>query len=57
MVKRRNAAVPQVLIHWSNQTAEEATWEDYELIASKYPHFMGQGGRVGGEENVTDRKW
>jgi len=30
-----------VLIHWSNL---EATWEDYELIASKY---HGQGGFLG----------
>ncbi|KAJ4754640.1 polyprotein [Rhynchospora pubera] len=39
MVKRNNAAVPQLLIKWSNLPEEEATWEDYEQIRKRYPEF------------------
>ncbi|KAJ3685492.1 hypothetical protein LUZ61_014656 [Rhynchospora tenuis] len=40
MVKRNNAAVPQLLIKWSNLSEEDATWEDYEVIKKRHPEFF-----------------
>lgn len=67
MVKRRNVAVPQVLIKWANQDVEEATWEDSETVAKGYPQFIlgdkenSKGGRVSvinhGELGVTVRNF
>ncbi|KAJ4780790.1 polyprotein [Rhynchospora pubera] len=39
MIKRRNAAVPQILVKWLNQPHEEATWEDYTVMQHKFPHI------------------
>ncbi|KAJ4750063.1 polyprotein [Rhynchospora pubera] len=52
LVKRGNAAAMQVLIKWVNQSEEDATWEYYDAIESKYPQFVlrdknnFEGGRV-----------
>ena len=40
MVKKGNAAATQILIHWTNQEAEDDTWEDYHSIAERYPQFI-----------------
>ncbi|KAJ4811165.1 polyprotein [Rhynchospora pubera] len=40
MVKKNNAAAVQVLIKWANQSVEDATWEDYEVLKAKYPQFV-----------------
>ena len=34
VVKRRNQAVAQVLVQWSNSTPKDATWEDATMIRS-----------------------
>nr|GEW55751.1 hypothetical protein [Tanacetum cinerariifolium] len=39
MVKKENTAVVYVLIQWVNGTAANATWETYESIAERFPHF------------------
>lgn len=39
-VKRHNVAVPQALVQWKSQGEEEATWEDYEELAHRYPQFI-----------------
>lgn len=40
MVKKRNAAVAQILVQWRNQTTDDATWEDYESMAQRFPEFI-----------------
>ncbi|GJZ89221.1 putative nucleotidyltransferase, ribonuclease H [Tanacetum coccineum] len=39
MAKKGNIAVVYVLIQWINGTAADATWETYESIAERFPHF------------------
>ena len=36
----------QVLIHWSNILPEEATWENYATIVTKYPDFISLEDKV-----------
>lgn len=40
MVKKRNTADTEVLIQWSNQEIKEATWENYQSIAQRFPQFV-----------------
>lgn len=40
MMKRRNVAITQLLIQWRGQEIEDATWEDYTRIATRYPDFI-----------------
>ena len=40
VVKRRNTAVAQWLIQWRNQSSDDATWEDYEAFAQRFPDFI-----------------
>ena len=40
IIKRRNAAAVQWLIHWWGTTPAEATWEDAEKIESEFPDFQ-----------------
>ncbi|KAJ4789708.1 polyprotein [Rhynchospora pubera] len=40
IVKKRNAAVVQILVKWSNKPMEDATWEEYDKIAATYPQFV-----------------
>ncbi|KAH0694562.1 hypothetical protein KY285_021659 [Solanum tuberosum] len=46
-VKHYYMAKVKVLIQWSNQPPEDATWEDYEFIQAQFPDFvlnpLGQG--------------
>ncbi|KAK6150954.1 hypothetical protein DH2020_015886 [Rehmannia glutinosa] len=40
LVKRNNAAIPQILVRWSHLPDFEATWEDYHTIISQFPHLQ-----------------
>ncbi|XP_070007563.1 uncharacterized protein [Nicotiana sylvestris] len=39
MVKKGNVASVKVLVQWSNLAPEDATWEDYADLKTKFPHF------------------
>jgi len=39
MVKHNKVACVKLLIQWSNLPPEDATWEDYHFIKSKFPDF------------------
>ena len=43
LTKRGNSTVSQVLIHWSDSTPEEATWEDYEDLRTRFPAALAWG--------------
>ncbi|KAL0392815.1 UNVERIFIED_CONTAM: hypothetical protein Sradi_2504300 [Sesamum radiatum] len=49
LIPRNNVEVAQVLIHWSHASPEQATWEDYSEMDSKFPSFdpWGQGSKKG----------
>ncbi|KAL0368374.1 UNVERIFIED_CONTAM: hypothetical protein Scaly_1056300 [Sesamum calycinum] len=49
LIPRNNVGVAQVLIHWSHASLEQATWEDYSEMDSKFPSFdpWGQGSKKG----------
>ncbi|KAL2235731.1 uncharacterized protein LOC105179310 [Sesamum indicum] len=55
VIPRNNVGVPQVLIHWSHSSPEQATWEDYYSMAARFPYFgpWGQGRKKRGG-NVCD---
>ena len=38
--KRGNSAAVYILVQWSNAPKEEATWELYDDIASRFPQFQ-----------------
>ncbi|XP_011072126.1 uncharacterized protein LOC105157414 [Sesamum indicum] len=54
LVPRNNVGVPQVLIQWAHSNPEQATWEDYYVVAAKFPRFdpWGQGTKKGGRDVV-----
>ena len=37
LVKRGNSALVQVRIKWANLPVEAATWEDYDVLRTRYP--------------------
>lgn len=37
MIKKGNKVVTQLLIHWKNTPKEQATWEDYHLLNTRFP--------------------
>ncbi|XP_073109864.1 uncharacterized protein [Elaeis guineensis] len=39
VVKRRNAAVVQILVQWNDSSPSEATWEFWEDIKRRFPDF------------------
>jgi hypothetical protein len=39
IVKRKNQAATQVLIHWKGLSLADATWEYAEEIAAHFPNF------------------
>jgi hypothetical protein len=39
IVKRKNQAATQILIHWRGFSLVDATWEYAEDIATRFPHF------------------
>ncbi|KAL2230104.1 UNVERIFIED_CONTAM: Transposon Ty3-G Gag-Pol polyprotein [Sesamum indicum] len=54
LIPRNNVGVPQVLIQWAHSNPEQATWEDYYVVAAKFPGFdpWGQGAKKGGRNVV-----
>jgi hypothetical protein len=40
VVKRDNVAVPQIFVFWTNLPPEDASWEDYDSIAMRFPQFI-----------------
>jgi hypothetical protein len=55
LVKRGNAALPQVLIKWTNIPEDSATWENWETLKAKFPAVLtwGQVSSHGGEPVVS----
>ncbi|KAL0458179.1 UNVERIFIED_CONTAM: hypothetical protein Slati_0445100 [Sesamum latifolium] len=47
LIPKNNVGVPQVLIHWSNASPDQETWEDYSEVAATFPGFdpWGQGSK------------
>lgn len=61
MVRKGNAAAPQVLIQWAHVPPECATWEDYYVIKSRFPEALlwddeqaQAGGNVTPSSNSAD---
>lgn len=46
LVKKGNAAHVQVLIKWSSLPAHQATWEDYEVLKTRFPSAPAWGQAV-----------
>lgn len=42
LVQQGNSAGVRVLVQWSNLAPEDATWEDYSFLKSKFPGFDSQ---------------
>ncbi|KAK4390227.1 hypothetical protein Sango_2086000 [Sesamum angolense] len=51
---KNNVGIPQVLIQWSHSSPDQATWEDYKEIVTKFPGFdpWGQGSKKWGGMSV-----
>jgi len=43
LVKRGNAAIPQVLIQWTGLPPTSTTWEDYNVLRQRFPHAPAWG--------------
>lgn len=39
MVKRRNGAASEVLVHWTNTDPEDSTWENFNDLQKRFPDF------------------
>jgi hypothetical protein len=50
LVKKGNAAIPQVQVTWSGLPASSKTWEDYHVLKERFPEApaWGQAGRSAG---------
>lgn len=58
LVRKGNAAAPQVLIKWAHLPDEMATWEDYYVLKNRYPDALlwdaeQEGETSQGGANVT----
>jgi hypothetical protein len=56
LVKKGNSATPQVLIKWSHLPEASATWEDYNVVRTRFPDAAawGQAGTsAGGDVKPT----
>lgn len=40
MVKKGNAAIPQIKVQWSTLSADHATWEDYHVLRKRFPEAV-----------------
>jgi hypothetical protein len=51
LVKKGNAALPQMLIKWKNLPEDAATWEDWDTLKARFPDVLtwGQASIRGGE--------
>ena len=38
LVRKGNAAAPQVLIKWAHLPADMCTWEDYYVLKTRFPN-------------------
>lgn len=43
LVKKGNQAIPQVLIKWTNLSADAATWEDYNVLKQRFLKALAWG--------------
>jgi hypothetical protein len=43
LVRKGHRAVPQVLIKWTENLVESATWEDYYLVKAWFPSALARG--------------
>jgi hypothetical protein len=43
MMKKGNAPVIQVLIKWKTLAEEEATWEDWDVLTTRFPTVLAWG--------------
>jgi len=46
LVKKGNAAIPQVLVKWSHLPADSATWEDLYVLRQRFPTSAACGQAV-----------
>lgn len=53
LLKKHNKPEVSLLIHWKGQLPEDATWEDYDDIKSKFPTFIGAVAALQEQGNVT----
>jgi hypothetical protein len=42
-VKKGNAAIPQVKIKWTKLPEAAATWEDYNVLKTRFPNSLAWG--------------
>ncbi|PKI41787.1 hypothetical protein CRG98_037822 [Punica granatum] len=54
MVKRGNKATAQLLVHWSNTSSNDATWEYADELRLCFPQFRLVDKGLEGEGNVMD---
>ncbi|KAK1608397.1 hypothetical protein QYE76_032070 [Lolium multiflorum] len=56
LVKKGNAAIPQVLVKWTNVPEDSATWENWETLKVKFPTVLtwGQASSSGGGPVTPD---
>lgn len=40
MVQKRGKTVTEVLVHWKEESLEEATWEEWQEFQLKFPNFV-----------------
>jgi hypothetical protein len=40
--KSNNRSVIDLLVRWTGQTAEDATWEEFYSLKHAYPHLVGK---------------
>jgi hypothetical protein len=56
LVKKGSSAVTQVLVRWSGIPKESATWEDFNVVRTRFPDSLAWGQasvQGGGGGNVT----
>jgi len=53
IVKRKNQAATQILIHWRGFSPADATWEYAKEIATRFPHFNLEDKVINGGRFVT----
>lgn len=51
MVKRKNQATTQVLVHWKGLSPSDATWEFADDLCLRLPQFLKAGEIVTGSRN------
>lgn len=43
LVQKGNKVVTQVLVQWVQTTLEQANWEDYHSLRTRFPSFLPEG--------------